>query len=460
MTEAPIERLLEEARARAADKRRSFIWSPDGGVAAPAPARTPPGRPLEVLLSDTQRTLFSYVRDPRLTIRTHEPGARLEALPDVVVLPRMDRTNPAASAAGLPAEVWGPLSDGRAVLVLDSSGEGLRFRPHGAEEWHRFLRSRGVPLSKAAFVTQDRGWRAAYDAWRDGQGLGAERLSIWTHDLYIQRGIADASRRAEVSFQRRLAAYAARAKRRRRRYISLNRTIRPVKALFLLKLMQQGLFDAGYVSLGIVGEVSGGKVVSQDKFADMLTQVHGLSHLGAELRPYLERLAAMGPVSLGTSDEGAAPPPQEAVLRPVQFKEYGKTWFTVVTESESNNRLHRITEKALKPILNFHPFLVLGSLGSLQLLRAYGFETFPEMFDEAYDETVRRRRRFEMVFEQTRRLCLTSEAAIARLDEQVAPEVVFNAWWALMELPALFHSHIEARLIDDLVDLWVRKAGA
>ena len=457
MTKAPIERLLEEARARAADKRRSFVWSPDGEVVEPAPARPPPGRPLEVLLSDTQRTLFTYVRDPRLTIRTHLPGARLEALPDVVVLPRMDRSDPEASAAGLPAEVWGPLSDGRAVLVLDSSGEGLRFRPHGAEEWHRFLRSRGVPLSKAVFVTQDRGWRAAYDAWCDEQGLGRERLSIWVHDLYIQRGIADASRRAEVAFQRRLDAYAVRTKRRRKRFITLNRTIRPVKALFLLKLMQQDLFDSGYVSLGIVGEVSGGKVVSLDKFADMLTRVHGLSHLGVELRPYLDRLAAMGPVSLGSSAEGPEMPPQEAVLRPVPFKEYAKTWFTVVTESESNNRLHRITEKALKPILNFHPFLLLGSLGSLRLLRAYGFETFPAMFDEAYDETVRRRHRFDSVFEETRRLCLTSEAALARLDERVAPEVVFNAWWGLMELPALFHSHIEARLIDDLVDLWAAK---
>ena len=457
MTEATIEHLVEEARARAADKRRSFVWSPDGAAAPPAPERAPPGRPLEVLLADTQRTLFSYVRDPRLNIRTHRPGARLEALPDVVVLTRMDRTKPAASAAGLPAEAWAALSDGRAVLVFDSSGEGLRFHPASADELHRFLRARGVPLAKTAYVTQDRGWRAAYDAYCDAQGLGRERLCVWIHDLYIQRGIAEASQRGEGAFRRRLGAYAARGKRRRKRFISLNRTIRPVKALFLLKLMQQGLFDAGYISLGIVGEVSGGKVVSLDEFGDMLTRVHGLGHLAAELRPYLEQLAAIGPVSLGSSDEGAEKPPQEAALRPVPFREYAKTWFTVVTESEASDRLHRITEKPLKPILNFHPFLVLGSMGSLRLLRAYGFETFRGMFHEAYDEALQRRVRFDAVFEETRRLCLVSEAAMARRDERVAPQVVFNAWWALMELPALFHSHIEARLIDDLVELWASR---
>ena len=454
MTEAAIEHLVDEARAPAPDKRRSFVWSPDGAAAPPAAERPPPGRPLEVLLADTQRTLFSYVRDPRLNIRIHRPGARLEALPDVVVLTRMDRADPTVSAAGLPAEIWAPLSDGRAVLVFDSSGEGLRFMPPSAEEMHGFLRSRSIPLSKSAFVTQDRGWRAAYDAYCDGQGLGRERLGVWIHDLYIQRGIAEASRRGEDAFRKRLEAYAARGRRRRKRFISLNRTIRPVKALFLLKLMQQGLFDVGYISLGIVGEVSGGKVVSLDEFGDMLTRVHGLGHLAAELRPYLEQLAAMGPVSLDSTDEEPATPPRHAVLTPVPFRAYAKSWFTVVTESEASDRLHRITEKALKPILNFHPFLVLGSVGSLRLLRAYGFETFRGMFHEAYDEALQRRVRFDAVFEETRRLCLVSEAAMARRDERVAPQVVFNAWWALMELPALFHSHIEARLIDDLVELW------
>ncbi len=79
------------------------------------------------------------------------------------------------------------------------------------------------------------------------------------------------------------------------------------------------------------------------------------------------------------------------------------------------------------------------------------------MFHEAYDEALQRRVRFDAVFEETRRLCLVSEAAMARRDERVAPQVVFNAWWALMELPALFHSHIEARLIDDLVELWASR---
>ncbi len=454
-----MERLAEEARARAADRRRSFAWSPDGGPAGPPLPRPEPGRPLEVLVSDAERTLFGYLRDPRLNVRIHRPGAPLAAQPDVVVLTRIDRTEPADAAAALPAEGWALLSQGRAALVLDASGEGLTFWPQRAAALHDFLRSRGVPPAMAAYATQDRGWPGAYAAWCEAEGVGADRFGVWIHDLYIQRTISEVGRRGEVMFQRRLDAYAARGRRRPRRFISLNRTIRPVKALFLLKLIQEGLFDEGYISLGVLGEVGGGKVMSRSEFAERLTQVHGLSHLGAELAPYLDTLAQIGPVSLGAQAEDSELGSKRAALKPVPLKEYAKSWFTVVTESHASDRLHRITEKPLKPILNFHPFLVLGCLGSLRLLRAYGFDTFPEMFDESYDEMPRLRHRFGQVVSETRRLCQAGQGALARLDAAAAPAVVFNAWWGLVELPALFHSHIEAQLVDDLVRRCAAREG-
>lgn len=45
-----------------------------------------------------------------------------------------------------------------------------------------------------------------------------------------------------------------------------------------------------------------------------------------------------------------------------------------------------ITEKTLKPIMYGHPFLLITHPGTLRHLRSIGFETFPEWFDEAYDE--------------------------------------------------------------------------
>jgi hypothetical protein len=60
-------------------------------------------------------------------------------------------------------------------------------------------------------------------------------------------------------------------------------------------------------------------------------------------------------------------------------------------------RLTRVTEKVIKPLLNFHPLLVLGNPGALRLVRAFGFHTFGAIYDESYDDISDVRDRFEAV---------------------------------------------------------------
>lgn len=120
-------------------------------------------------------------------------------------------------------------------------------------------------------------------------------------------------------------------------------------------------------------------------------------------------------------------------------------------ETDVSNRLHRITEKPFKPLLCFHPLIVLGSCDSLRLIREYGFETFPGVFDESYDQEADLRTRFEMVFGQVERLCRMDEAELARLSEAAAEAVVFNAFWGLTRLPALFRDRIDTALVDRLI---------
>lgn len=66
---------------------------------------------------------------------------------------------------------------------------------------------------------------------------------------------------------------------------------------------------------------------------------------------------------------------------------YDDTYFSVVCESTValiNNQVF-ISEKTYKPIAFYHPFLILGPMGTLQNLRRLGFETFDNIFDESYD---------------------------------------------------------------------------
>jgi hypothetical protein len=56
-----------------------------------------------------------------------------------------------------------------------------------------------------------------------------------------------------------------------------------------------------------------------------------------------------------------------------------------VTETVATGRRHHLTEKTFKPIALGMPFVIVGTRGSLEYLRSYGFRTFADIWDESYD---------------------------------------------------------------------------
>jgi len=66
--------------------------------------------------------------------------------------------------------------------------------------------------------------------------------------------------------------------------------------------------------------------------------------------------------------------------------DYEATDIEVVLETLfDDDRLH-LTEKSLRPIACNQPFILAGTLGSLEYLRGYGFKTFDSVWDESYDQ--------------------------------------------------------------------------
>ncbi len=58
----------------------------------------------------------------------------------------------------------------------------------------------------------------------------------------------------------------------------------------------------------------------------------------------------------------------------------------IIIEMDPPMPVRFLTEKIFKPLAYGMPFMVIGNRGSLQRLRDLGFKTFPEWFDESYDE--------------------------------------------------------------------------
>ncbi len=85
--------------------------------------------------------------------------------------------------------------------------------------------------------------------------------------------------------------------------------------------------------------------------------------------------------------------------------------FSIWEDNSEGNLFHwmekncsRFTEKIMIPILFKKPFLNLGPLHGLKILKSYGFKTFDSIIDESYDTEVDLDKRMDMVLDELERL--------------------------------------------------------
>lgn len=117
------------------------------------------------------------------------------------------------------------------------------------------------------------------------------------------------------------------------------------------------------------------------------------------------------------------------------------SYFSIVPEGEGGALL---SEKIHKPLLYGHPFILLSynhdigefATGMLSRLKEWGFETFPELFDESYDEISNvylRRRNFK---QQILRLYNMETKELQKLCESVVEKCIHNQKTILsLEIP-------------------------
>jgi hypothetical protein len=66
-------------------------------------------------------------------------------------------------------------------------------------------------------------------------------------------------------------------------------------------------------------------------------------------------------------------------------QDYQQVAIEVVLETLFDDRRNHLTEKALRPIACGRPFILAATVGSLEYLQSYGFQTFSGLIDESYD---------------------------------------------------------------------------
>lgn len=399
---------------------------------------------LKVYVGLPGKTLFTRLGDPRVGVYPSGFAGDLE--PDLVVFPcsQDDRFDP--DSIVLPVSVERRLRSGRAGVVFDSSLEGSPHDPRRSDMLHRLLARLCVRADRAVYITQDRGYLAEYQAYCALAHIGPP-MTVLNYDFWIKAFFAGVAAGGEQAFERRLADFKRRPTCRPKRFVSLNLSLRPTKALFLLSLLRDGLWPCGEISCGGLDFARRLKNKSAAHLAKAMLGLPEFEDMAQELTPLLPELEQLGVAHLDAGDII----PEDLAHRmnaDAELPAFQRSWFTVVTESEMRDRPCRITEKPFKALLNFHPILVLGNPGALDMIRRLGFETFDGILDESYDLEDSPRRRFELVYDQVVRLCRLDEPELARLEAAAAERLTFNARWGLTGLPLMFREEIDANLVN------------
>ena len=401
--------------------------------------------PVTVLVATDGRHLFDDIHDSRIRLTT-DPSVE----PQLLVFPvSRYRRFENLSAIALPPPLMRAIADGRTGLVFDASLEGVPHKPDIAHALHAVISRLGASPRQCAYVTQDRQYSGDYRAYCDSSGLVP--VAIIAHDYWVWNALAEYESTGEQTYQARLTTFRGRHPMRARMFVSLNRTPRPTKILFLLRLLHDRLWERGFISFGGFRQMPDGPGKNRPSPEQLARALPEFEDLVVEVSPYLEQLEAAGRVLLGMEQHGWHRLQLGNAERAVALTEYDDSWFTVITETEMRGRPSRITEKVVKPLVNFHPLLVLGNPAALQMIRSYGFVTFEELFDEGYDDEWDPRRRFEHVYAQVCRLCATGDDEWRQLEQRVADKLIFNARWGLTRFPSVYREQRDRALVNELL---------
>ena len=248
------------------------------------------------------------------------------------------------------------------------------------------------------------------DSRIDHQGLYRLRRGVPYFDCYMRHKITNAPLiTVQHDFERR--------------FISLNNQPRPHRLYWLHQLHRFDLMKFGFISsMNTSGKDSGLllteciRYLQEQGMSTSPSLVTSITSLLSEIQSkkyLLDRSEWIDPWDFKTLFEGILP-------------YYNRSCFTVVSDTIMNSRTLFITEKMFMPILGGHPFIYLGGVGALDYIRAEGYQTFPNLLDESYDQIIHPLERLEAAQKQTQWLCSLPLSKLAQKYEALQPTLIHN----------------------------------
>lgn len=176
-------------------------------------------------------------------------------------------------------------------------------------------------------------------------------------------------------------------------FICLNRNLRFHRLALVSEIFRNGLYQDSVTSL------TGSPIMPGPNEGDIV-KVNQVFIDESQRNYFFDFIKKFKPLHIPDDNNILWIPPKEF---------YIDTYFSLITETEISDKTLFITEKTAKALTWMHPFIILGNPYSLRYLKSLGYQTFPEIFDESYDEEVCFRNRFSMILQETIKFCKLSK---------------------------------------------------
>lgn len=197
-------------------------------------------------------------------------------------------------------------------------------------------------------------------------------------------------------------------------YINLNRIWKPHRVATLFSLESRNLLDKGFNSFSYNPEM----------LCTVETAFHDFkeSDIIDELKNGVSAIDKL-PLVLDITDFTYNPNRLDYKIASY----FVKSFLSLVSETFFKNDMPRfLSEKSFKPIFAKHPFILLSTPGSLDLMKSIGYKTFEGIIDESYDKEINEGNRLKLAIDQLERIVNYSNSDIENFKENCIPIVEEN----------------------------------
>jgi hypothetical protein len=287
----------------------------------------------------------------------------------------------------IPINVIEAAKNQKLVIVIDNQSEGraLNYADFdGFKEIHSAMTTLELPRSSVVLINGDALFHETYEQWRQENWkniyLQHVYFAVWTWIFNKPFGKPDRIPDHPLILDA--------LKTNSKDFNSLNRSARPHRVEHLYFLAKNNILDKGIVS----GHWNNSGIT------DITEPLHQPRLLDIDRDEFTKVLSNVLPIEADGPWLQANPDDSDQHI--FNHDIYKNSLVTVVTETHFISRGAFLTEKIFKPIVAGHPFILLGSWRTLEVLRKLGYRTDFDMFDDSYDKIISNKDRFDEVNRQ------------------------------------------------------------